>query len=339
VTTTLQFDDSPGQREAREAFEEFMKFGTPVTIPPASIARLAVDAPAGLGGEFEGGTLILDGTFPAGSEQAAAIVLRIPARPPVRQMVRLSVTSRSAGPAGGLRLSSRDPSGLLTLVQRFDIVKRTHQASLTYRYHGGALPQAAVPVLRFCAAVAAGQEMAITDQAGNIIAISSGSFGPASWPEGYIMCVEMLAEIQQLTGTAFPVPDAFTAEDQRDMHYALTILRGGDVHARWSGMVAPCPAPTVDNLLMQIEQHGERFMFATVMPEILSVAGGQLPLGPVLHIMHSTRITNLDDVRAWRLAGADGSIGVRLAPGGNTDMTVRAAPGDQHTVAEAPLTS
>lgn len=99
------------------------------------------------------------------------------------------------------------------------------------------------------------------------------------------------------------------------------------------------PAPTVDNLLMQIEQHGERFMFAAVMPEILSVAGGQLPLGPVLHIMHSTRITNLDDVRAWRLAGADGSIDVRLEPGGNTDMTVPAALGDQPTVGEVPLAS
>ena len=66
MTATLQFDDSPGQQEARAAFEDFMKFGTPVTIPPASITRLAVDAPGGLGGEFEGGTLILDGTFPPG---------------------------------------------------------------------------------------------------------------------------------------------------------------------------------------------------------------------------------------------------------------------------------
>ena len=85
MTTTLQFDDSPGQQEAREAFEDFMKFGTPVTIPPASITRLAVDAPGGLGGEFEGGTLILDGTFPPGSEQAATILLRVPrSRPSAR---------------------------------------------------------------------------------------------------------------------------------------------------------------------------------------------------------------------------------------------------------------
>jgi hypothetical protein len=288
MTTTLQFDDSPGQQEAREAFEDFMKFGTPVTIPPASIIRLTMDAPGGLGGEFEGSTLILDGTFSPGSERATAILLRVPVQPPVRQVIRMSVTNRSSGPAGGLLLTSRDPSGLLIMEQRFDTVRRTHRARLTYRYHDGALPQDALPVLRFCAAVAAGQEMAITDPAGNVITTSSGSFGAASWPEGYVRCVELLAKIQQLTGTPFPMPDAFTAEDQRDMHYAQAILRGEDVHAQWSGMIAPLAGLAVDSLLAQVDRHGERFMFAAAVPETLSVAGGQLPLGSVLHIMHST---------------------------------------------------
>jgi hypothetical protein len=35
----------------------------------------------------------------------------------------------------------------------------------------------------------------------------------------------------------------------------------------------------------------------------------------VPHITHSTRISNLDEVRAWRLAATDCSIDVRLAPG------------------------
>jgi hypothetical protein len=56
------------------------------------------------------------------------------------------------------------------------------------------------------------------------------------------------------------------------------------------------------------------------------VAGGQLPIGMVMRMMHSTRIANLSEVRAWRLADASGSIGVRFDPAGNRDMTVRAAP-------------
>lgn len=327
VTATLQFDDSPAQQEAREALAEFMKFGTPVSVPAASITKLAVDAPAGLGGEVQGGTLALDGTFLPGSEQAVTVLLRVPAQPPIRHVVSMEITERSAGPAGGLRMLARDRSGLLALEQRIDTVRRTYQARLSYRYHGGALPQDGVPVLRFCAAVAAGQEMAVTDPAGNILATSSGAFGPATWPESYIQCAEMLAEVQHLTGTAFSLPNAFTAADQREMHYARAILRGEDVQAEWSGMIAPLAAPAVDNLLAQIEQHGDPFSFTAAVPETLQVAGGQLPLGLVLHVMHSTRIANLDEVRAWRQAGTGSSIDIQFEPANNKDMTVRAAPG------------
>jgi hypothetical protein len=329
MTLTLQFDDSPGQQQAREALADFLQFGTPVTIPPDSITTVTVDAPAGLGGEFRGGTLTLDGTFPPGAEQAPAVLLRIPARPPVRHRITMEVTGRSAGPAGGVRVLSRDRSGLLTLDQRFDLVHRTHRAHLAYHYHTGALPQDAVPVLRFCAELAAGQEMAITDPAGNILATSTGPFGPDTWPEVYIRCAETLAEVQQLTGTAFPLPLAFTPEDQRDMDYAHAILRGEDVRAQWSGMIAPLAPPAVDSMLTQIEQDGYPFSLAAVTPEILQVAGGQLPLGAVLRIMHSTRIANLDEVRAWRLSGAvGGRIDVRFEPTSNRDMTVRAAPAE-----------
>jgi hypothetical protein len=69
------------------------------------------------------------------------------------------------------------------------------------------------------------------------------------------------------------------------------------------------------------------------------VAGGQLQLGPVLHIMHSTRIANLGEVRAWRLAGTDGSIDVRFEPASNRDMTARAAAGGEPVAREQPRAS
>jgi hypothetical protein len=283
-------------------------------------------------------SLSLDGTLPAETSPAAAVLLRVPAQPPVRHTIRLDVTGRSAGPAGGLRVLARDRSELLALDLRVDSVKRTCQAHLAYQYHVDVLPQDAVPVLRFCAAVAGGQEMAITDPAGNIIVTSSGPFGPATWPERYIQCAETLAKLQQLTGTSFPLPAAFTAEDQRDLHYALAVLDGEEVQAQWSGMMAPLAAAAVDNLLAQIELHGNPFSFTTATPETLQVAGGQLPLGLVLHVMHSTRIANLDEVRAWRLAGTDGSINVHFEPASNRDMMVRAAAAEP-TACEQPLAS
>lgn len=55
--------------------------------------------------------------------------------------------------------------------------------------------------------------------------------------------------------------------------------------------------------------------------------------------MHSTRIANLDEVRAWRLAGTDGSIDVRFEPASNRDMTARAAAGGEPVAREQPRAS
>jgi hypothetical protein len=329
VTAALRFDDSPGQQQARAAFADFMKFGTPVTIPSGSITRLAVDAPAGLGGEFQGGTLILDGTLQPGTEQPATILLRVPARPPVRRTVRLDVAERSAGD-GGFRLLAKDHFELLTLELRFDFGQQNSQIALTYRYRHDAPAGDVAPVMRFCAEVADGHEVAVTDPAGNVIVVFSGSFGPVG-PESYIRCVELLAEVQQLCGTSFPPPDAFSSEDQRDLLYARAILRGETVQAEWTAMTVPLAAPAVDNLLSQIEQHGDQFVFAIAVPQTVVAAGGQLPVGTVLQFLKSARVSNLAEIRAWHLKGSDGAINVQLVPGESRDMTVRTAPPAAHS--------
>ena len=333
VSTTLQFDSSPESRTVQTAFDEFIQFGTTVKIPAANLAKVVVDAPGELGGDLSGGELILDGTFQPGPQTASVIMLRIPPDPPVRHALRLNVTSRSMGPAGGLRMVAQDSAGLLTLNLRLDPARATYQAGLQYRLSPGALPADAVPVLRFGAALGAGQRMAFTDPSGHVFGVGSGAFGPRDWPEDYIQCAETLAEIQQLAGSFFPLPPAFTAEDQYDMDYARTVLRGEDAHVTWNGAVADCEADQVRFLLEEMQQTGETFSLCHRNQETLDVAGGQLYLGWVMQIAHSTRITNIENVRAWYAAGANGRIKVQLDPANNNDMTVRLAP-DEPAIVE-----
>jgi hypothetical protein len=47
MTATLQFDTSPGQQAVREALADYLRFGTLVTIPTASIATVTVDTQPG----------------------------------------------------------------------------------------------------------------------------------------------------------------------------------------------------------------------------------------------------------------------------------------------------
>ena len=328
VSATLRFDDSPASQEVQSAFADFMTYGTRVAIPSVHVEGLVVDAPGGLGGEFSGAELVLDGAFEPAPEAAETIVLRMPPHPPIRHTVRLRVTERSRGPAGGFRLISRDSSNLLTLDLRVDVARHSYQAHLAYHYLPDVLPQDAVPILRLCAALAGGEQMAFADPSGNVFGTASGVFDPADWPEIYIQCAEKLAEVQNLAGAYFPLPLAFTPEEQQDMDYAQILLQREEVRVSWSRMTAHVQAGTVANLLAQIEAHGQPFAFTVEQEETLEVAGGRLPLGLVRHVVLSTQMTNLNEVRAWYDAGAEGTVEVRLEPGdGNRGMTIRHLPG------------
>lgn len=81
------------------------------------------------------------------------------------------------------------------------------------------MPQDALPDLRFCAALAGG-EQAFTTPGGDVFGTAHGAFEPADWPMAYTQCAEKLAEIQQLAGAYFPLPLEFRPEDQADMEYA-----------------------------------------------------------------------------------------------------------------------
>jgi hypothetical protein len=171
-----------------------------------------------------------------------------------------------------------------------------------------------------------GERMAFTDLSGHVFGAGSGAFGPSDWPADHIRCAEALAEVQELAGAFFALPPDFTAEDQYNIDYARTLLHGEDAHITWSGAPAQLDAAAVMFFLEGINQTGEVFTFFRWTEETVQVGGEQLPVGWVMRIAHSTRITNLADVRAWYEAGAEGRIEVRLDPANTAEMTVRLAP-------------
>lgn len=186
--------------------------------------------PGGLG-EFASGGIALDGKIAAAdAAEAKYLVLRIPPRPPVRQVLTMDILSRSKGPAGGFRLQAQDRAGLLTLDMRINPATSTYNAHLGYQFNDQVLPKDAVPVLALCNALAAGEQMAIATLDGQILALGSGPFNHLNWPDGdgYLRCARQLADIQERAGAFFPLPLAFEPEDQCWMDYADKLLRGED---------------------------------------------------------------------------------------------------------------
>ena len=314
-------------RAAQAAFDGSMVFGTSVTIPAAQVAKVLVGAPGGIGSDFTGGDLILDGSLQPGPDVAAnALLLRIPPEPPVRQLLRLNVTSRSVGPAGRLRIEAQDDAGLLKLDLRMNTAKGEYQACLRYMLLPEVLPLDAVPVLRFGQALAADERMAFTDLSGKVFGAGSGMFGPSDWPANYVRCAKALAEIQELAGAFFPLPSAFTLEDQHNIDYARTLLRGEDAHITWSGATAWLDCGAIRSLLERINGADKDFSLLCRTQETVKIGSGQVLLGWVMQTAHSARITNLEDVLAWYRGRTDGRIEIRLGPANTNQMTVRPTP-------------
>jgi len=82
-----------------------MLYGSPVQIPAENIGSLSIDMPGGLGSQFAGGGMALDGKIAAAeAAEAKYLVLRVPPVPPVRHVLTMDIPCRSKGPAGGFRL-------------------------------------------------------------------------------------------------------------------------------------------------------------------------------------------------------------------------------------------
>lgn len=310
----------------RAAIDDFMLYGSPVQIPPENINGLSVDAPGGLGSQFTGGGMALDGSVAAADAvEAKYLVLRIPPDPPVRHVLTMEVPHRSKGPAGGFRLQARDRAGLLTLDMRINPSASAYSAQLSYHYNDQVLPKDAVPVLALCNALAAGERMAIATLDGHTLALGSGPFNQLNWPdgEGYLRCARQLADIQELAGAFFPLPIAFEPEDQRWMDYASKLLHGEDVQVTWPGSTAQCNRDEVCFFLEETAKVVEAFTFFNRSQETLEFAGGSIPLGWVTEIAHSAKLDNLAELKAWYDSDADGRIEIGLVPANNNQMTVR----------------
>jgi hypothetical protein len=311
----------------RAAIDDFMVYGSAVQIPAENVSALSINMPAGLG-EFAGGGIALDGQIGvAAAAEARHLVLRIPPSPPVRHVLMMEILRRSKGPAGGFRFHVQDRAGLLTLDMRLNPATSTYDAQLSYQFNDQVLPKDAVPVLALCNALAADEQMAIATLDGQIVALGSGPFSHLNWPDGdgYLRCARQLAQIQERAGAFFPLPTAFEPEDQYWMDYADKLLGGEDVQITWPGSTGQCNRGQVRFFLEETAKIGEAFAFFNRSQETLEFAGGRLPLGWVTEIAHSTKIDNLDELKAWYDDGGDGQIEIRLAPADNNQMTVRLA--------------
>jgi predicted nucleotidyltransferase len=228
-----RFPDTEGGREALKAFTDAIDFGIPTIVSADHVARLELDAPAGLGGVFEN---IAVSISPSSGEPAPILDCRLVICDMTgRVLVALPMKmSRKSAGIRGFVAEAIDLSGAFSLELTFDPTSAASDMSFAYRTPAGALPLTVLPALQ-----------ALNDLHSPNTAVLELNGKPAGtlglteeqWvPDGYVQMIADLSYVQATTATYFALPETFTTGDVESIQSAARLLRGERVPFRWHRM-------------------------------------------------------------------------------------------------------
>jgi hypothetical protein len=235
ITITGKFVVDSGDAFA-EALSDFHAFGVPFTSPEG-VYEGEIDAPGGLGGRLEGGTvtsfaatndlgdnpeLHLEVLDPDGAVLASADVVRV---------------ERSEG-AAGVRVVLQEVNGIFTLEDRYNLKERTASRNIRFGGFTEAPVTAAHTALTFlthCKSPNVGRlSVRHTPPERGVLDPNLGFVWPDEAAEhlaAMFRLMEDLLTIQQITSAVVRVPDVdeLTAQQVAQWRFVASVLRGEDV--------------------------------------------------------------------------------------------------------------
>lgn len=203
----------------REAFTAALDFGDAVELPPHTVQDWSIDAPGGLGADFTGGSLRMEGLTHARSEPLPVEARVLTPDGNLVQGIELTMTRHRQGNKGGT-LYGGDSSNQLQLALRYNVDAGT--ATLDFAYRPVPLPPAAIrPVATFLAAFKVGYlvELAIGSPP---ISAMVATLGPDQRvvPAWFADVASAFEDVQQRVRTTFDVPADLT---EREAHEVLEL--------------------------------------------------------------------------------------------------------------------
>lgn len=320
------FPDTREGRAAREQLLETINYGVPGTFGPEVVGAVTLDLPGGLGGEFEGGTILLSS---AEDEE-----FRINARLSIvdaqsNEIVSLPLLfdERRRGERGA-DLTGRDPSGALISKIRFDTVGGRANVNFLNTAPQDALPSAVLPALRVL--------RALTKP--NVLRISfAGAHEPARWRElfdeefvsqPFVELMEAFNRVQVATGVFFPIGPGFTPADVANIHLADALLRDQPYQQTWESAtfeLVVSDGDAVDQFREMVEADDERPHSISEDSLELAICGQQLRLGPIVVRLDAARVSNREQILGLLPLTPGDAVKLDLVPGTSAVRTVSLA--------------
>jgi hypothetical protein len=285
--------DSP----VAQQLQSFMDYGSPVELPHGSIAKVAVDAPGGLGLNAKGGAVVI--SQPAGAEYTLRLVIE---DPDGKSLAEAKMRMQPAG-AGqvGRSIAGEEENHAFTISGVIDPTRQTAQI----RYDVADLAG------RLAVEVAAAVHVLAVLCAPNVLAFA-GPYGPpvggmpitetkpmvASWLPKF---VDDLVTIQQASTQPVTLPHEVSRDLYGAAREAARLLRGETSTGTWNDFKYPVDP---ERLAAFVNEMSKEQALEADLPLRIEVDNRVHDLGRYRLTLPSARLSNLDALQSRAEAGS-----------------------------------
>jgi hypothetical protein len=254
----------------REAFDEWRKYGKPLTAP----VEIEADLPGGLGDALAGKAAQIV-IHPIGSSYELRLRIRTPGG--INGQELLFAMSATTGPEeAGLWAHGTDESGFLTYENTLDV--DTQRVSMGFRHSGfiGAEAAKLLPSLEFAADLRSPNVIQAAERYGAFLDFHAVPGDQALIPQSVLRYVRNLVTIQTRTATPILVPDlaAVKTREVQAIAEAAALIDGQTVVSHWVDISFPLQ-PGVE-----IDTTGH-YLVELIDPLVVQVGDQELVLGAV----------------------------------------------------------
>ncbi|MFI0764571.1 hypothetical protein ACH4TQ_06540 [Streptomyces sp. NPDC021218] len=231
IKAKFAFPKTPEGEAAASGFMESIDYGVPTELPGDFVHSIEVDAPAGMGGTWPGGTFSIGAASaqePDGQRYSAVIA---DTHGHLQAAIPLRLLNRFRG-GKGAQIQFGDITGFFGISARLNVAEKTAAYTFSFEHREDTLPSALLPTLRFLTHLKAGNQwgLAVNNEVAQLHSLTD-----AFMPElaEYGRYISALATLQDFTGFSFSIPEILPDEDGRRLKLAIHLIEGKEVVSKW----------------------------------------------------------------------------------------------------------
>lgn len=315
------FPDTAEGRRVQEELQRSFDYGTSCTIPSEFIERVQMDLPAGLDGDYIGGSLTLGSASPGDADDETMELRVLDPDQTVLSQLSLKLTAITRGLLGPRR-TFVDSSGAITAILQADLDQFSVDCTIQYSHPDEYNPSALLPAVRLIASLNAEISVQVMIDGQHVC---DSMVDPTSIfleeARGFANLLEALAFLQLTTGRDFFIRGELTIEEVRALDFAVRLLRGETLTSTWTERTMSMTRQDYKKAVVPHSVHA----LCDVITTSIKIQDQVIPIGSV---MSEVKSACLRDTPAELPDDTDVPIMLTFVPGTDNTMSHRLQPAE-----------